>query len=73
MLVFQSLLKDYDDCELEIIKSIINLQKSIITSVAFLPSLWVLRGIDKMIEQSKEIITSHVEVETAVPEREIYR
>lgn len=36
---------------------------------SLLPSLWILRGIDKLVEQSKEIISSHVEVETALPEK----
>ena len=66
---FSKLIKEYEDCEKEIIK--INNQ---ITEVdnnqrSLLPSLWILRGIDKLVEQSKQIITSHVEVETAVPER----
>lgn len=66
---FSKLIKDYDDCEKEIIR--INNQLTEIDNNQrnLLPSLWILRGIDKLVEQSKEIISSHVEVETAVPER----
>ena len=66
---FSKLIKDYDDCEKEII--MINNQLTEIDNSqrSLLPSLWILRGIDQLIEQSKEIISAHVEVETAVPER----
>lgn len=66
---FSKLIKDYDDCEKEIIR--INNQLTIIDNNqrSLLPSLWILRGIDKLVEQSKKIISSHVEVETAVPEK----
>lgn len=66
---FPELIKGYDDCELEINKINNQLTELDNNQRRLLPSLWVLRGIDKMIEHSKEIITSHVEVETAVPER----
>lgn len=66
---FSKLIKDYDDCEKEIIR--INNQLTEIDNNQrnLLPSLWILRGIDKLVEQSKEIISSHVEVETAIPEK----
>ena len=41
----------------------------ITNNVAYLPSLWILRGIDGMIEQSKQIISSHVEEESSLPEK----
>ena len=66
---FSKLIKDYDECEKEIrrinnqLTEIDNSQRSL------LPSLWILRGTDKLIEKSKEIISSHVELETSVPEK----
>ena len=66
---FPELVKGYDECELEITKINNQLTELDNSQRNLLPSLWVLRGIDKMVERSKDIITSHVEVETAVPER----
>ena len=66
---FSKLIKDYDDCEKEIIRINNQLTEIDNNQRSLLPSLWILRGIDKLVEQSKEIISSHVEVETAVPER----
>lgn len=66
---FSKLIKDYDDCEKEIIRINNQLTEIDNNQRSLLPSLWVLRGIDNLVEQSKEIISSHVEVETAVPER----
>lgn len=66
---FSKLIKDYDDCEKEIIKINNQLTELDNSQRILLPSLWVLRGIDRLVEKSKEIISSHVEVEAAVPER----
>lgn len=66
---FSKLIKDYDDCEKEIIRINNQLTEIDNNQRSLLPSLWILRGIDKLIEQSKKIISSHVEVETAIPER----
>lgn len=66
---FSKLIKDYDDCEKEIIRINNQLTEIDNNQRSLLPSLWILRGIDKLVEQSKEIISSHVEVETAVPEK----
>lgn len=66
---FSKLIKDYDDCEKEIIKINNQLTEIDNNQRSLLPSLWILRGIDKLVEQSKEIISSHVEVETALPEK----
>ncbi len=66
---FPELIKGYDDCELEINKINNQLTELDNSQRNLLPSLWVLRGIDKMVEQCKNIIASHIEVETAVPER----
>lgn len=66
---FSKLIQDYKDCEKDIIKindqleSIDNEQRNL------LPTLWILRGIDGLVEQSKQIIRSHVEVESTVPEK----
>ena len=66
---FSKLIKDYDECEKEILR--INNQLTEIDNSQrnLLPSLWILRGTDKLIEKSKEIISSHVELETSVPEK----
>lgn len=66
---FSKLIKDYDDCEKEIIKINNQLTEIDNNQRSLLPSLWILRGTDKLVEKSKEIISSHVEVETAVPEK----
>ena len=66
---FPQLIKEYEDCEKEIIKINNLLTEQDNNQRNLLPSLWVLRGIDKMVERSKEIISSHVEVETALPEK----
>lgn len=66
---FSKLIKDYDDCEKEIIRINNQLTEIDNNQRRLLPSLWILRGIDKLIEQSKLIINSHVEVESTAPER----
>lgn len=66
---FSKLIKDYDDCEKEIIRINNQLTEIDNNQRSLLPSLWILRGIDRLVEQSKEIISSHVEVETALPEK----
>jgi len=66
---FSRLIKDYDDCEKEIIRITGELTEIDNEQRKMLPSLWVLRGIDQLVEQSKAIISSHVEVETALPEK----
>lgn len=66
---FSKLIKDYDDCEKEIIRINNQLTEIDNNQRSLLPSLWVLRGIDNLIEQSNMIISSHVEVEASLPER----
>lgn len=66
---FSKLVKDYDDCEKEIIRVNNQLTEIDNNQRSLLPSLWILRGIGELVERSKEIISSHVEVETAVPEK----
>ncbi len=66
---FSKLIKDYDDCEKDIIKVNNQLTELDNNQRRLLPSLWILRGIDKLVEKSKEVINSHVEVESTMPER----
>lgn len=66
---FSKLIKDYDDCEKEILRINNQLTEIDNNQRSLLPSLWVLRGIDGLVEQSKQIINSHVEVESTAPER----
>lgn len=66
---FPKLVQDYELCDKEIIKINNELTEIDNNQRSLLPSLWILRGIDKLVEQSKQIIASHVEVETAMPEK----
>lgn len=66
---FSNLISDYDNCEKEIIRLNNRLTELDTEQRRLLPSLWLLRGIDGMIEQSKQIISSHVEEESSVPEK----
>ena len=66
---FSKLIKDYDECEKEILRINNQLTEIDNNQRSLLPSLWILRGTDKLIEKSKEIISSHVELETSVPEK----
>ena len=66
---FSQLITEYEDCEKKIIKYNNQLTELDNNQRRLLPSLWILRGIDKLVEKSKEIIASHVDVETAVPEK----
>ena len=66
---YTTLVKKYKDCEAEIGRlldkttNIDNFQRT------QLPSLWILRRIDPLIEQCKEIIEKHKAEEYTVPER----
>lgn len=66
---FSNLISDYDNCEKEIIRLNNRLTELDTEQRRLLPSLWLLRGIDGMIEQSKQIISSHVEEESNLPEK----
>lgn len=66
---FSKLIKDYDECEKEILRINNQLTEIDNSQRSLLPSLWILRGTDKLIKKSKEIISSHVELETSVPEK----
>lgn len=66
---FSKLIKDYDECEKDILRINNQLTEIDNSQRSLLPSLWILRGTDKLIEKSKDIISSHVELETSVPEK----
>lgn len=66
---FSKLIKDYDDCEKDIIRINNQLTELDNNQRKLLPSLWILRGIDSLVQRSKEVITSHVEVEATMPEK----
>lgn len=66
---FSNLISDYENCEKEIIRLNNRLTELDTEQRRLLPSLWLLRGIDGMIEQSKQIISSHVEEESSLPEK----
>jgi DNA sulfur modification protein DndD len=65
---FTGLVKEYEECEKAIadinnqLTNLDNRQREL------LPSLWILRGVDPMIEKCKDIIKSHVEEEYTAPE-----
>lgn len=65
---FTGLVKEYEECEkviVDINNQLTNLDNR---QRELLPSLWILRGVDPMIERCKEIIKSHVEEEYTAPE-----
>ena len=59
----------YKDCENEINKLLAESTRIDGFQREKLPSLWILRGIEPMIEQCKEIIEKHKEEEYTVPEK----
>ena len=66
---FAELVTKYDKVELER-KDILNELSNIDAEERkLLPSLWVLRDTDKLIQQCKEIIAAHVEEEYTAPEK----
>ncbi len=66
---FTGLVKEYEECE-KIIADITNQLTNLDNRQReLLPSLWILRGVDPMIEKCKEIIKSHVEEEYTAPEK----
>lgn len=66
---FSNLISEYDNCEKEIIRLNNGLTALDTEQRRLLPSLWLLRGIDKMVKRTKEIIASHVEEESSMPEK----
>lgn len=66
---FANLSHEYDECEKEIIRINSRLTEIDNEQRRLLPTLWILRGIDKLIMKSQEIIESHVNTEYTAPER----
>ena len=63
------LVKKYKDCENDINKLLSETTRIDEFQREKLPSLWILRGIEPMIQQCKEIIEKHKEEEYTVPEK----
>ncbi|WP_270566229.1 AAA family ATPase [Bacteroides stercoris] len=66
---YSMLVKKYKDCENEINKLLSETTRIDEFQREKLPSLWVLHGIEPMIQQCKEIIEKHKEEEYTVPEK----
>ena len=66
---YSMLVKKYKDCENEINKFLIETTRVDEFQREKLPSLWILRGIEPMIQQCKDIIEKHKEEEYTVPEK----
>ena len=66
---YSMLVKKYKDCENDINKLLSETTRIDEFQREKLPSLWVLRGIEPMIQQCKEIIEKHKEEEYTVPEK----
>jgi DNA sulfur modification protein DndD len=66
---YSMLVKKYKDCENEINKFLTETTRIDEFQREKLPSLWILRGIEPMIQQCKDIIEKHKEEEYTVPEK----
>ena len=66
---YSMLVKKYKDCENEINRLLAETTRIDEFQREKLPSLWILRGIEPMIQQCKEIIEKHKEEEYTVPEK----
>ena len=66
---YSMLVKKYKDCENDINKLLSETTRIDEFQREKLPSLWILRGIEPMIQQCKEIIEKHKEEEYTVPEK----
>lgn len=66
---YSMLVKKYKDCENDINKLLLETTRIDEFQREKLPSLWILRGIEPMIQQCKEIIEKHKEEEYTVPEK----
>ncbi len=66
---YSMLIKKYKDCENEINKLLSETTRIDEFQREKLPSLWILRGIEPMIQKCKEIIEKHKEEEYTVPEK----
>lgn len=66
---YSMLVKKYKDCENDINKFLTETTRIDNFQREKLPSLWILRGIQPMIDRCKEIIEKHKEEEYTVPEK----
>lgn len=66
---YSMLVKKYKDCENDINKLLSETTRIDEFQREKLPSLWILRGIEPMIQQCKDIIEKHKEEEYTVPEK----
>lgn len=66
---YSMLVKKYKDCESEISRLVSETTRIDDFQREKLPSLWILRGIEPMIQQCKDIIERHKEEEYTVPEK----
>lgn len=66
---FTEMVQEYGKCETEITRLTSLMTESDNYQRNILPRLWVLRGIDSMIEQAKSIIANHVAQEYTMPEK----
>ena len=66
---YSMLVKKYKDCESEISRLVSETTRIDDFQREKLPSLWILRGIEPMIQQCKDIIEQHKEEEYTVPEK----
>lgn len=66
---YSMLVKKFQDCENEISKFLTETTRIDEFQREKLPSLWILRGIEPMIQQCKDIIEKHKEEEYTVPEK----
>jgi len=66
---FTEMVQEYGKCETEIAKLTSLMTESDNYQRSMLPRLWVLRGIDSLIEQAKSIIVNHVAAEYTMPEK----
>ncbi len=66
---YSMLVKKYKDCENDINRLLAETTRIDDFQREKLPSLWILRGIEPMIQQCKDIIEKHKEEEYTVPEK----
>ena len=65
---FANLVREYSNCETEIVKILTKLTEIDNYQRKKLTELWILRGIDGLIIESKRIIESHIVEEETLPE-----
>lgn len=66
---YTTLVKKYDNCQADISRLLSEMTHIDNFQREKLPALWILRGIEPMIEKCKEIIEKHKEEEYTVPEK----